>query len=119
MYDPPAGHDDLGSDAEEVETTSRWQPLIVEDVGTITARKPQPAAAHALAMAANAKVSAETKVDHLTLFVRKHISDDDYEGLLAGMMEGTMPINAVQKVARALSVWGTARPTQPLSRSAG
>ncbi|QFG11181.1 hypothetical protein PBI_CLOVERMINNIE_34 [Gordonia phage CloverMinnie] len=113
MFDPPSGEADLASDAEEIEPAGPYRDLAVKGVGTVRARKPQPRSAHALAMAANSKIGASAQADYFTLFVRHHLDDDSYEDLLRGMVEGDYPLDAMPKVARELSVWGTARPTKP------
>lgn len=116
MYDPPSGLDDMLSDADDVPMTSKFQSLDIDGVGAVQARKPQPRSAAALAASANSKASIEMKVDHLTLFVRHHLTDESYEDLLRGMVVGDYPPDTIQRVARAVSVWGTARPTVPSSR---
>lgn len=104
------------SDAERVPPGGKAVPLDVPDVGEVLARKPMPGSAAALAMAANAKIDAAARQSYLVLFVKNHIGDTEYERLLLGMMEGELPTDTVEKVARAVATWGTARPTLPSSR---
>ncbi|QGH80043.1 hypothetical protein SEA_NHAGOS_32 [Gordonia phage NHagos] len=116
MFDPPSGTDDLAGDVEEIEPTGRFRERTIDtDLGPVRyqARKPQPRSAHAIAVAANAKLGVESQVNHLTLFVRHHLTDESYEDLLVGMMEGRYPREIMAEVARDLSTWGTARPTVP------
>lgn len=115
MYDPPAGYEDLESDAEEMALPIKRYELEVPGVGTIMAAKPLPFSAAALAMTANAKIPLTSQIGYLNLFVRNHIGDDAYEKLLVDMMEGHAPTEALGLVARAIATWGTARPTSPSS----
>ncbi|WAB09210.1 hypothetical protein SEA_LITTLEMUNCHKIN_34 [Gordonia phage LittleMunchkin] len=114
MFDPPVGDADLEGDAEITpDTPSPYRPLEVPKLGlTIQARRPSPKSCHAIAMAANAKIGTEAQVNHLTLFIRNNVTDDDYGRVLSSMMSGDLPADALQEVARALSTWGTARPTR-------
>lgn len=115
MFDPPPGNVDLEHDVEDLPADLRgYRPLEIEGTTlTIQARRPQPRSAHAIAAATNSKASVEMKLDHVTLFVRHHVADDDYEEILRGTLTGEYPSDTITRVARELSIWGTARPTMP------
>lgn len=114
--DPPAGYDDMLGDAEQVEGKAHlYHPVKVEGVGTIMARKPMPNSIPALAMAANSKIDSRGQCDYLMLFVQNHVPDLQLESLLLGMMRGEYPQDTMSRVTKAISTWGTARPTQPSS----
>ncbi|QDF17564.1 hypothetical protein SEA_YAGO84_32 [Gordonia phage Yago84] len=114
MFDPPPGDADLQGDVELTdEPDTGYRELTVEALKlTLQARRPSPRSCHAIAMAANAKLGAERQADHLTLFLRQNLSEESYREVLSGMMSGELPADALQEVARALSTWGTARPTR-------
>lgn len=120
MYDPPPGYDDLmfdaGGDAPPVDPV--YRELDVPGVGIVLARPPLPNAAGALAMAARANITAMAQVDYLGLFVRNHLAPGEVARLLFGQMDGRFPADTIQQVAKAVSTWGTARPTRRSSRSA-
>lgn len=116
MYDAPPGFDDMLADAQRRPAAGRFHPLEVPDVGTVMARKPMPGAAAALAMAANSKIDAMARQNYLVLFVKNHLGDATYEDVLYRMLVGELPETAVEKIARAVATWGTARPTSPSSR---
>lgn len=103
------------ADADRRPNKKKLRPLEVPEVGTVMARPPMPGAAAALAMAANAKIDAVSRQNYLVLFVKNHIGDVEYERLLYEMMIGELPADTVEQVARAVAVWGTARPTSPSS----
>lgn len=123
MYEPPAGYPDCESDGEDAPTPPGhpYHPIEVEGVGLLHARKPLPNAIPNLAGAANAKVSAMSRIDYLTVFVRNHLAPGEHESLLARMMdpeeEEALPEDAVLRVSRAIATAGTARPTAPSSTS--
>lgn len=121
MYDPPPGYADCESDAEDWPTPPGhpYREIEVEGVGTIHARKPLPNAIPALAGAANAKVSGQSRVDYLDIFIQNHLADGEFEVLLARMMDpdSDMPPDAMLRVSRAIATAGTARPTVPSSTS--
>ncbi|UXE04412.1 hypothetical protein SEA_FUNSIZED_41 [Mycobacterium phage Funsized] len=121
MYDPPPGTEDCESDGEDHPTPPGhpYRPIEVEGVGLIHARKPLPNAIPALAGAANGKVSAERRIDHLDIFVQNHLADGEFEMILARMMDpdNDMPPDTMLRVSRAIATQGTARPTQPSSIS--
>jgi hypothetical protein len=110
VYDPPAGFIDLLADAEDYPITGETQDLDVPRVGVVKARKPMPRAAAALAMTAYDRLPAEKQLEHFTRFVTDHIGHDEYERLLGGMLAGELPSDAIQRTARAVATWGTARP---------
>jgi hypothetical protein len=119
MYDPPPSFDDCESDADDAPTPPGhpYHPLEVDGVGVIHARKPLPNAIPALAGAANSKVSAMRRIDHLDIFVQNHLAAGEFEMLLSRMMDpdGDMPPDAMLRVSRAIATAGTARPTVPSS----
>lgn len=121
MYDPPASYEDCESDAEDSPTPPGhpYRELEVKGVGLLHARKPLPNAIPALAGAANAKVSGETRIDHLDIFVQNHLADGEFEALLARMMDPDtdMPPDSMLRVSRAIATAGTARPTRRSSIS--
>lgn len=118
MYDPPPGYDDLffdaGGDAPPLDP--KYSELEVPGVGTVLARPPMPNAAGALAMAARSNIEVTSQVDYLGLFVRNHLAPGEMARLLFGQMDGRFPTDTIQQVAKAVSVWGTARPTRRSSR---
>ena len=118
MYDPPPGYDDLLSDAEYAPSSSSFAELDVGGVGTIWARRPMPNALAALAMAANSKIDISSRADYLVLFVRNHLDEDELERIYVEMITGDLPTDTIERIARAVATWGTARPTRPSSRSA-
>lgn len=117
MYNPPAGDPDMTADAEDTIYTGPLRELQVEGVGIVLARKPMPGSIPALAASASSKMSMTGKVDELTRFVQNHLGITGFDDLLIGMIEGRLPADAVQRIARAIATWGTARPTGPSSRS--
>ncbi|AYD82035.1 hypothetical protein I5G60_gp40 [Mycobacterium phage Saguaro] len=121
MYDPPPGYADCEADAENYPTPPGhpYHELAVDGVGVLHARRPLPNAIPALAGAANSKVSPESRIDYLTIFVQNHLAPGEAEELLAKMMDPDedMPDDTMLRVSRAIATAGTARPTQPSSTS--
>ncbi|MBV9869129.1 MAG: hypothetical protein JO214_00660 [Frankiaceae bacterium] len=121
MYDPPPGYPDCESDAEDFPTPEdrHYRELEVEGVGVLHARKPLPNAIPALAGAANSKVSGQSRIDYLNIFIQNHLAPGEYEVLLAKMLdpETDLPEDAVLRVSRAIATAGSARPTVPSSIS--
>lgn len=119
MFDPPSGLRDLESDGEFVPGSEYYLELNVPEVGTVAARKPVPNAIHALAMAANADIEPKARADYLVLFAQNHLNDGEMDRLLEQMVrpDSEMPGDTIERVVRAITTWGTARPTVPLSRS--
>jgi hypothetical protein len=121
MFEPPPGYTDCESDAAEAPTPPGhpYHAIDVDGVGVIHARKPLPNAIPALAGAANAKISAGSRVDYLDLFVQNHLADGEFESLLARMMDpdNDMPADSMLRVSRAIATAGTARPIRPSSTS--
>lgn len=119
MYDPPPGYEDALADcAVAVCPPPSYQPVEVAGVGTVSARRPLPNSVAALAMAANSKIALTSRLDYLVLFVRNHLQPGEMERLYVQMITGDCPPDTMERVARAVATWGTARPTQPSSRSA-
>jgi hypothetical protein len=111
MFDPPPGFDDMLSDAEDApEPSGRFYPLQVKGVGTVQARKPGPAAIPALAMSARRNLPLDVALAYLGLFVQTHTPSGWFEDLLATMIDGDVPHDAVQRCAKAIATAGTARP---------
>lgn len=117
MYEPPPGFDDMLGDAELVPMEGPFRTLEVPGVGSVLARRPMPRSTAALAMSANAKIDATARQDYLTLFVRNHLADGEYERLMVAMINGEAPPDTLGRVARSISTWGTARPMLPSSAS--
>jgi hypothetical protein len=117
MFDPPPGYDDLLGDAETAPSGSRFYDLDVPSVGVIQARRPLPNAVAALAMAANAQIDVESRTDYLVLFVRNHLGEGELERIYHDMITGDTPADSIERIARAVATWGTARPTSPSSHS--
>lgn len=118
MFSPPPGYADCEADAEidqdhRGDTASKYHEIDVAEVGIIHARRPLPNAIPALANAANAKISAQSRIDYLDLFVQNHLAPGEFEALLARMMDpdADTPTDAMLKVSRAIATAGTARPT--------
>lgn len=110
MFDPPPGYDDMLGDAETSAYSERYEPLVVPDVGVVTARRPRPNAVAALAMSASPTLPDSTRTDYLVLFVRNHLHPDELERVYVAMMIGDAPSNSIDRIARAIATWGTARP---------
>jgi hypothetical protein len=110
MYEPPAGFIDLQNDAARAPLTGDFEDLTVPGLGPIRARRPLPRAVSALASAANGKYDAPTRNGYLNMFVVDHLGLDAFEDLLVDLVTGTVPADAVHRVARAIATWGTARP---------
>lgn len=117
MYDPPPGYDDMNGDADVGPSSTRFDELEVPGVGTVRARRPLPNATSALAMAANSKIDAQARSDYLVLFVRNHLDEGELERIYHTMITGDLPTDSIERIARAVATWGTARPTQPSSPS--
>lgn len=113
MYDPPPGYADLMSDAQDAPAPSnRFHDLRVDGgVGVVRARKPMPNATAALSHSANAKLPVDRKLGYINMFVQNHVADGEFNRLLTGMVLGQLPEDTMQRVTRAISTWGTERPT--------
>jgi len=117
MFDPPPGYDDLEGDSSPRSSQPEhyFQDLEIEGVGTISARRPMPNAVHSLAMAANSQIDVEARTDYLVLFVRNHLGEGELERIYFEMITGKAPANSIERIARSVATWGTARPTSPSS----
>ena len=115
MFDPPPGYDDILGDAETAPSSDRFDPLEVPGVGTFQARRPLPNATAALAMAANSQIESSSRSDYLVLFVRNHLGEGELERIYHDMIAGDAPPDSIERIARAVATWGTARPTLPSS----
>ena len=118
MYDPPPGHADLEGDCAHAPFADRFEDLDVEGIGVVQARRPMPNAVHSLAMAVNSQIEPPARMDYMILFVRNHLGEGELERIYHGMMTGDTPADSIERIARAVATWGTARPTSPSSRSA-
>ena len=110
MFDPPAGYLDLIGDAETAPFSERFEPLVVAEVGVLTARRPMPSGLADLAMAANPEVADVDRADYLVQFVQRHLHSDELERVYVAMMAGEAPADSIERIARAIATWGTARP---------
>lgn len=109
MQSPP-GYDDFLDDARATPIDGDYEPLDVDKIGTVRARRPRPRSAAALAQASNGKVSNIERVDALHLFLSEHLPADDVESLLCRMIDDEIPTDSLQRVTSAIATWGTARP---------
>jgi hypothetical protein len=116
MYDPPPGYADMEGDADTAPYVDKFVDLDVDGVGVVKARRPMPNAIPALAAAANSNIDSAARVDYLVLFVRNHLDDGELERIYHGMITGDTPSDSIERIARAVATWGTARPTSPSSR---
>jgi hypothetical protein len=116
MYDPPPGYSDMEGDADTALYSERFDDLEVEGVGVVSARRPMPNAVPALAAAANAQLEAQIRMDYVVLFVRNHLAEGELERIYHNMITGDTPADSIERIARAVATWGTARPTSPSSR---
>lgn len=107
---PPAGYDDLVADAEAVPMSGEYDTIDVPKIGPVLARRPLPRSAAALAQASNGKLSEEARISYLTLFATDHLAEGETDRIYAGMVFDDMPANSMQRVAKAIATWGTARP---------
>ena len=110
MYQPPPGYLDLLGDAELYAPTGTFLDLDVPQVGTVSAQRPRAWATGMIAMSANPEVAGVDRTGYQIQFVETHIGSDEMERIYFEMMTDQLPSDAIDKVARALSVWGTARP---------
>lgn len=110
MFAPPPGYEDMLADAEESIYSSAWVSLDVPRIGTVKARRPMPAAAARLAMAANPKEGHARQTEHLMKFVADHVTIEDIERVYFAMMMDDAPADSIERLARAVATWGTARP---------
>lgn len=107
---PPAGYDDLVADAETVAMSGDYDTLDVPKVGPVLARRPAPRSAAALAQASNSKLSEVDRISYLTLFAIDHLAEGETDRLYAEMVFDELPADTMQRVAKAVATWGTARP---------
>jgi len=114
MWEPPPGFKDLLGDAD------RWTPSVddafeeleVPIVGVIHARRPRPVSVAKLSMVNNRKVKPEDQKRYFDSFVIDHIGQDEFERIALELMMSTTnyEVDALQRIARAVATWGTARP---------
>lgn len=113
MFDPPPGYEDMLGDAETAPSSDRYDTVLVPDIGTFRARRPMPSGIAALAMAGNSALDDQSRSDYIVLFVRNHLAEDELERAYFKMMTGEAPADTLERIARAVATWGTARPTSP------
>jgi hypothetical protein len=134
MYEPPPGYLDLIADAERVPLGGEMTDIEIPHVGVVSARRPRPRAAAALAMTVNTKLLAGDRIRHpvgtplpereaadkakllavqmawFSRFVTDHIGAEEYGRIAEAMIEESVTDDAVKRVAHAIACWGTARP---------
>lgn len=118
MYNPPEGYVDFLDDVSR--SLREYGPYLVHDipdVGQFRIRRPIPKSLAALGSAVAAKISDAERTNYIGLFVQNHVEPDDFDDLLAGMITGKYPVDAISQVCKSISTWGTARPTVPSSTS--
>jgi hypothetical protein len=117
VYSPPSSFKDALADAQDTPSEGPYRELEVRGVGMVTARKPMANAVGSLGNAMHAKISEEERNNYIGLFVVNHLSPDSWDDLVDGMMAGKFDTDdAVGEVCKAISTWGTARPTRRWSR---
>lgn len=117
MFSPPTGYVDCETDAEidqerRGEVGTKYHEIDVPGVGLIHARRPLPNAIPALANAANAKITASSRLDYLVIFIQNHLSPGESGELLSRMLDPDteLPTDTMLRVSRAIATAGTARP---------
>jgi hypothetical protein len=110
MFDPPPGYVDMLGDAETAAYSELYETLVVTDVGVLTARRPRPNAIAALAMSATPSQLDISRADYIVMFVTNHLHPDELERVYVAMMIGNAPSDSIDRIARAIATWGTARP---------
>jgi hypothetical protein len=110
MFDPPPGYVDMLGDAETAAYSELYETLVVTDVGVLTARRPRPNAIAALAMSATPSQLDTSRADFIVMFVTNHLHPDELERVYVAMMIGNAPSDSIDRIARAIATWGTARP---------
>lgn len=118
MFSPPTGYVDCESDADADQERrgnleTKFHAVDVPGVGLIHARRPLPNAIPALANAANAKITAGSRLDYLVIFIQNHLAPGEGAELLARMLDPDteLPQDTMLRVSRAIATAGTARPT--------
>lgn len=117
VYSPPDSFTDVFHDADNAPSTGPYRELEVPRVGTFLCRKPMANAVGSMGNAVNSKISDEARNDYIGLFVVNHLAPEAWDDLIEGMTTGKYPYNAVGEVCRAITTWGTARPTRRSSTS--
>jgi len=115
MFDPPPSFDDMLGDADLARSSDHFHDLEVDGVGMVRARRPMVNAVPALAMAANSAIELDSRMDYLVLFVRNHLAPGELERIYFEMITGMAPAESIERIARSVATWGTARPTSPSS----
>jgi hypothetical protein len=110
VFSPPPGYEDMLGDAATAEFSEQFDYIKVPEVGSLKARRPLPNAIATLAMAANSGLTNAERTDYLILFISDHLAEGEMERVYVEMMVGEASSDSVEKIARALATWGTARP---------
>lgn len=115
MFDPPDGFDDLDGQCQQIETGSRWGEIEVAG-RPLRVKRPTPVALNVFTKAISKHSPKGVQDDMTVLFVRQHLDDDDYEGLMVRMMDpdDDFTLSHFGEVMRGIATLGTARPTVPL-----
>lgn len=110
IYEPPPGFRDIDGDAEDAPPLGPARPLEIPRLGVVVAHKPKPRSIAALANAANRKLGAVEQGERFNEFVVAHLAEGEFDRIVLGMMAGDFPSGAIGRIAKAVAVWGTARP---------
>ena len=108
--EPPPGFTDLSGDAEDAPPLGDPVPLDVKGVGTVLACKPRPRSLAALAQAYNEDADDAERSRWLNRFLADHTDLLDYQRVIAGMADETLPADSVEQILRGIVTWGTERP---------
>lgn len=96
----------MEGDAELAPYSDVYATLTVPEVGPLRARRLMPNAVPTIAAAMNGPDHA----DHVVRLVSDHLADGELERVYVAMMTGDAPTDSMDKIVRALTTWGTARP---------
>jgi hypothetical protein len=118
VFDPPPGYADMEGDAATAPHSENYETLDVPEVGAVQARRPRPNAIPALVAASIAPATGTERRDQTVRFVYAHLGEGELERIYVAMMIGEAPADSIERIARAVATWGTARPTSPSSRLA-
>jgi len=110
VYSPPPGFTDLLSDAALWPPAGEFEDLSLVSIGAVRARPPRARAVAYLAMVDNTSLKPHEQRDYLTRFVLDHLDTGEYQRVLSGVFDGDFPHDSVQRIARKIATWGTARP---------
>lgn len=129
IFEPPPSYVDLLADAEDTPERGQFRNLQIPGVGVVSARKPMPRSAAALAMSfhatldpdrANAELDAQGRKSALERqqsryrdqFIRDHLADGEFDRLMVDMLDPDrdLPTDTTWRLVRCIATWGTARP---------